>query len=270
MKEQDKSKDNVGYISEEKKLKDEYGTTTQYYDFSLEYIKRLIQKFAYTAIIVNRLDYYGNAIPLGAFCNAIAFILYGFHRCNVFGTNDTFLWGLILLFGGLGQITAGLLEFLKGRSFPATLYLTYGFYCLTHFATYIIPLKFKDFAIYGINNNRCSLAFFYGAWFIILIPIVLSSLKTNLFFLLQTVCTLFFFFFRFIGEIDNGKSSQNGNFLHLRKNTAGIFEAIAGFISLYICMNQLINEQFRSQVLPSVPLALDNEIDIVDESITPQ
>ena len=274
MKEQDRSKDNVGYISEEKKLKDEYGTPTQYGDFSLEYIKRLIQKFAYTAIIVNRLDYYGNAIPLGAFCNAIAFILYGFHRCNVYSTNDTFLWGLIFLFGGVGQITAGLLEFLKGRSFPATLYLTYGFYCLTHFATYIIPVKFKEFGIYGINNTRGSLAFFYGAWFFILIPIVLSSLKTNLFFLLQTVCTLLFYFFRFVGEIDDdkGEDKKIRHFIHLRKNTAGIFEAIAGFISLYICINQLINEQFRTQLLPSIPLSADNEIDIIDESqyVTPQ
>ena len=250
MKEQDRSKDNVGYISEEKKLKDEYGTPTQYGDFSLEYIKRLIQKFAYTAIIVNRLDYYGNAIPLGAFCNAIAFILYGFHRCNVYSTNDTFLWGLIFLFGGVGQITAGLLEFLKGRSFPATLYLTYGFYCLSLYASYIIPIKFRDFGIFGINEDRGSLAFFYGSWFFISIPIVICSIKTNAFFLLQSLCTLLFYFFTFVGEIVPRDSDKEKHFKALRGKVAGIFEIIAGFVSLYICMNQLINEQFRKQILP--------------------
>ena len=158
----EKYKNYSGFPSENKNLKE---TITPYNDMSAEYIKRLVQKFGYTAVIVNRLDYYANAIPLGAFCNAIAFILYGFHRCNVFSTNDTFLWGIILLFGGIGQATAGFLEFLKGRSFPATLYLTYGFYCLSHYATYIIPIKFGEFGIYGINYHEGSLAFFLALGF---------------------------------------------------------------------------------------------------------
>ena len=29
---------------------------------------------------------------LGAICNAIAFIIYGFYRCKVYRVNDTFLW----------------------------------------------------------------------------------------------------------------------------------------------------------------------------------
>lgn len=265
---QDKSKDNVGYASEEKKLKDEYATT-QYYDLSLEYIKKLIEKLGITALVVNRLDYYANAIPLGAFCNAIAFILYGFQRCKVLNTNDTFLWGLIFLFGGIGQVTAGFFEFLKGRSFPSTVYLTYGFYCLSHFATYIIPLKFSQYSIIGINQDNCSLAFFYGAWFFISIPIVICSLKTNLFYLLQTLSTTLFFFFRYVGEI---KDNDKNDFLHLRRNVAGIIECISGFISLYICINQLINEQLGRQLLPSFPLALYNEIDLMDEpqNFTPQ
>ena len=264
MNESDKMRGNSGYISEDKKLKDEYNTTG-YYDMNVEYIKRLVYKFGYTAVIVNRLDYYANAIPLGAFCNAMSFILYGFYRCGVFKECDSFLWGLILFFGGIGQATAGFFEFLKGRSFPATLYLTYGFYCLSHFATYIIPLKFQKYQIYGINHDPNSLAFFYGAWFLISLPIVICSLKTNIFFLLQTVCTLLCFLFRWIGEIIEKDCTRN--------KTSGIFEIIAGFVSLYICINQLVNEQFRRQLLPSIPLAVDNEIDIVEEEIqyrTPQ
>ena len=68
-------------------------------------------------MIINRLDYYGNSVQLGAFCNALTFILYGFQRANVFKSKDSFLWGIILLYGGLGQATSGLLEFIKGRTF---------------------------------------------------------------------------------------------------------------------------------------------------------
>ena len=252
-------KPNQGFISEDKNLKDDmYTTNTPTVDPNIQSIRYLCNKFGYTGIIVNRLDYYANAIPLGAFCNSIAFILYGFKRSGVFESYDTFLWGVILLFGGIGQITAGLFEFLKGRSFPTTLYLTYGFYCLTHFATYFIPLQFKDYGIIGINNEKKSLALFFGAWFIISLPLVICSIKTNLLFLLQSTCTVLFFFFRWIGEIVEDKPS-------LRNTVAGIFQIIAGFISLYICMSQLINEQFRKTLLPTIPFNPENEIDIVED-----
>ena len=41
-------------------------------DLDVEYIKRIMLNFGNTVIIV---DYYGNSIPLGSFCNAISFIL---------------------------------------------------------------------------------------------------------------------------------------------------------------------------------------------------
>ena len=89
------------------------------------------------------MDYYANPSPLGSLCFALAFIIYGFYRCKVYRINDTFLQsGILLLFGGIGQCTAGFLEWCKGRSFPIALYLIYGFYCLSHYALYIIPRRF--------------------------------------------------------------------------------------------------------------------------------
>ena len=243
-------------LSEAIKLK-EYNNNLQqdYFDPTLQKLKKFVEKFGYTALIVNRLDYYGNAIPIGAFCNAISFILYGFHRCKVYSNNDTFLWAIILIFGGIGQITSGFFEFIKGRSFTAILYLTYGFYCLTHYMLYILPLKLGKIDVYGVTNNHSTLCAFYAGWLFISIPILISSLKINLFFLIQTKTTTAFFFIRSLGE---GIESFS-----LYRHTAGILEVIAGFTSLYICLNQLVNEQFRYQFLPSVPFQADNEIDII-------
>ena len=226
-------------------------------DSNVEQIRRLMGKLGYTELIVNRLDYYGNAIPLGAFCNAITFILYGFHRCHVFLNKDSFLWAVILLFGGIGQTTAGLLEFVKGRTFTTTLYLALGIYCLSHYFLYILPLKFSKIAILGINFDEPSLCGFYGAWMMISIPITISSIRTNLFYVLQCLVTTAFFVIRCIGE----------GFLRygLMRHTAGIIQAIAGFISLYICINQLVNEAFRFQLLPAIPFKPDNEIDIIQD-----
>jgi succinate-acetate transporter protein len=224
---------------------------------NVEQLRRLMGKLGYTELIVNRLDYYGNAIPLGAFCNAITFILYGFHRCNVFSNKDSFLWAVILLFGGIGQTTAGLLEFIKGRTFTTTLYFALGAYCLSHYFLYILPLKFGKIPILGINFDEPSLCAFYGAWMMISIPITISSIRTNLFYVLQCLVTTAFFVIRCIGE----------GFLRygLMRHTAGIIQAIAGFISLYICINQLVNEAFRFQLLPAIPFKPDNEIDIIQD-----
>ena len=93
---------------------------------NIKNIKELLNHLGRSALWVNRLDYYGNSIPIGAFCNAVAFILVGFERVHTF-TKDEFLQGVLLIFGSLGQITCGLLEYIKLRSYSALLYLTLGF-----------------------------------------------------------------------------------------------------------------------------------------------
>ena len=243
-------------MKEEENLYDkEFEKEKENYDINIKKINQLVLNTGYNILIVNRLDYYGNSIPLGAFCNALSFILYGFQRANVFKSKDSFLLGIILLYGGLGQATAGILEFIKGRTFTSTLYISYGFYCLSHFAYYFLPLFFAKFGVLGINFDEPSLCAFYGCWLVISIPITIGSIKTNLFFVLQCIATSAFFVLRCFGE----------GFLRygLMRQAAGILQIIAGFISLYICINQLVNEQFRKQFLPSVPLQKDNEIDIV-------
>ena len=224
----------------------------------IENIKKLTKKLGTHQLIINDIEYYGNSIPFGAFCNAISFILYGFYRCKTYSTNDTFLWGVILLFGGLGQITAGFLELLKGRSFTSTFYLTYGFYCLSHYCIFIIPLKFSKLKIFGFNYNDNTLCAFYGAWIIISLPITVASIKINFFYNLQCEAITAFFILRCFGE--------GFGIYGLVRHSAGILQAISGFLSLYICICQLINEYFGYQFLPAIPFKPNNEIDITKYS----
>ena len=229
------------------------------YAYDGSYGKRLIGKFGSEVLNWHRMDYYANAIPLGSFCFALAFIIYGFYRCKVYKVNDTFLWSVILLFGGIGQCTAGFLEWCKGRAFPTALYLTYGFYCLSHYALYIIPPWFL------INSNTSmlynytedSLCAYYSAWVVISFAILIGSIRTNLLFLLQCLFTFGFFLLRAIGE---GCGS-----LGTKRNAAGILQAIAGFFSLLICISQLLNnETFRKPVFPTCPITPYNEVDVMN------
>ena len=152
----------------------------------------LFNKFGSGAWVFNRLDFFGNSIILGAICNALAFIIYGFYRCKVYRVNDTFLWSVILLFGGLGQITAGFLEYCKGRTFPCTLYLCLGFYCLTHYAYYVLPPHFyindNTSMYYTYDDN--SMAAFYAGWCFIAFALIVGSVRSNVLYILQVLTLL--------------------------------------------------------------------------------
>ena len=221
--------------------------------------QRLLNRFGQDILTWHQLDYYGNAIPLGSFCYAIAFIIYGFYRCKVYKVNDTFLWSVILLFGGIGQITAGFLEWCKGRTFPTALYLTYGFYCLSHYASYIIPPWFRIHNNMSLlyNYTEDSICAFYSGWLVITFAILLSSVRTNLLFILQCLAAFAFFLLRAIGE---GCGS-----LGTKRHAAGILQAISGFFSLLVCFSQLINnETFHRPCFPTCPMSPYNEVDVMN------
>ncbi len=228
------------------------------YGWEPMFARRLFAKMGREYLTCNRIDYYGNAIPLGSFCYALAFIIYGFYRCKVYRVNDTFLWSVILLFGGIGQCTAGFLEFCRGRTFPSALYLTFGFYCLSHYAGYVIPPWFY------INQNMSmlynftedSICAFYSGWVVISFGILLGSLRSNSLFVCQLLTAFGFFLLRAVGE---GRGS-----LGTKRNAAGIFQVISGFFSLLVCFSQIINnETFYSPYFPTCPLNGYNDIDII-------
>ena len=226
------------------------------YGWDATFARRLFDKMGRDYLTFNPIDYYGNAIPLGAFSYAVAFIIYGFYRCKVYRVNDTFLWSIILLFGGIGQVTAGFLEYCKGRSFPHALYLTYGFYCLSHYAWYTFPEWFyinqNHTMIYNYSEN--AICCFYCAWILISFGLCLASARTNILYVLQCLTAFAFFLIRGIAE---GLSS-----LSAKRHAAGILQAISGFFSLLICFAQIINnETYYRQVIPTCPCENNNEID---------
>ena len=172
--------------------------------------------------------------------------------------NDTFLWSVILLFGGLGQITAGFLEYCKGRTFPCTLYLCLGFYCLTHYAYYVLPPHFyindNTSMYYTYDDN--SMAAFYAGWCFIAFALIVGSVRSNVLYILQVLTLFAFFLLRAIGE---GCGSRPTKW-----HAAGILEVISGFFSLFVGLSQIINnETCYRMCFPTCPMSPDNEIDML-------
>ena len=207
----------------------------------------LIKKLQYTTAIFSGSVYFPNSIPLGAFCFAISFILYGFYECKIHKTEDKFLYVVIFLFGGIGQLTAGVFEFIKSRVYSATLYLTYSLYFLSFF--YVKKYKAQDE----------SLRVFFGSWACLTAPIIILSTRINLFYLIQNSAAVAFFILKCIGISKDAKA--------LKGAISGILELVAGFCSLYICYGQILNKQLRHQILPMIPFKKDNEIDEININI---
>jgi succinate-acetate transporter protein len=210
-------------------------------DKQIEYLFNKIQN---SLIIVNRLDYYGNSIPLGAFCYGISFIIFGFYESTIYSTPDKFTYLVLLFFGGLGQLTAGIFEYIKSRTFPCALYFIYGLYCLSFFLA-----KYSEHKIFNEYNQRI----FYGSWAFLIFPIYIGSFKTNIFLSIQILSTIIFFIVKCIGVCFDISA--------LKEIVAGILELVAGFSSLYICFGQILNEHYNFQLFPAVPFMKNNDID---------
>ena len=208
-------------------------------------IDSLLTKLENSSLLINRLDYYGNTIPLGAFCFAISFILFGFIESEILDKANTFAYLVILLFGGLGQITAGILEYIKSRTFPTVCYLLYGLYFISFF--------FGHYYNNILEKEKCR-QIFYGTWAGLSFPILIASLRTNVIYLLQNISVFGFFIVRCIGECR--KWNKLNGFV------SGILEMVTGFLSLYLCFSQILNEHYRCNILPAFPISNENEIDI--------
>jgi len=210
-----------------------------------EQINTLLEKFENTPLIVNRLDYYGNSIPLGAFCFAVSFVLYGFYECKIFSKPDSFIYTIIFMFGGIGQLTAGAFEYIKARTFPTVVYLLFGLY----FISFFLCIKYLD----QLFSPDCRKIYF-GTWAGLTFPVLIGSFKTNVIYILQIASVLGFFIVRCIGECRS--------YDVLNTTVSGILEMVTGFLSLYLCFSQVLNEHFRCTILPAFAIQKDNEIDI--------
>ena len=231
--------------SEIDRLKNSLTNDNNYDKVKDEQFEYLLKKLQNNPIVVTRLDYYGNAIPLGAFCYGISFVLLGFFETKIYDQPDNFINLVLLYFGGLGQITAGIFEYIKSRTFLTILYLLYGFYFMTYFLL----------NNYSSNENLNDYnKIFYSSWAGLSFPIFIGSIRANIIYLIQNLAVFALFIVKCIGiykDIDIFKEL-----------ISGILELVTGFLSIYIFFSQIINEHFKKNILPTIKLKTENEIDI--------
>ena len=188
---------------------------------------------------------YSNSIIIGSFCYAISFISFGIFKSRIVSDEYTNTWSVLATYGGLGQITAGILELNKKRQFTSFLYIIYGIYCLTHYLLRILTDRFGEY----------DLCMFFLAFFLLSVPAIIFSIKINLFFLLQTSLGSLYFLMRCIGE---------GIFEDiLIEQVSGSIQIASGVCSFYIFIYQIYNSFDFRICLPIIPFDVNNGIDFI-------
>ena len=188
---------------------------------------------------------YSNSIIIGSFCYAITFISFGIFKSRIVSDEYTNIWSVLATYGGLGQITAGILELSKKRQFTSFLYIIYGIYCLTHYLLRILTDRFGEY----------DLCMFFLAFFLLSVPAIIFSIKINLFFLLQTSLGSLYFLMRCIGE---------GIFEDiLSEQVSGSIQIASGVCSFYIFIYQIYNSFDFRICLPIIPFDVNNGIDFI-------
>jgi hypothetical protein len=107
---------------------------------------------------------------------------------------------------------------------------------------------------YTYDND--SMAAFYAGWTFIAFALLLGAIRSNLLYILQMATCFAFFLLRAIGE---GSDSWGTKW-----HAAGILEAISGFLSLFIGISQILNNETCYRLcFPTCPMSPDNEIDML-------
>lgn len=189
-----------------------------------------------------------NPGPLGLLGFGMTTILLNFVHNARLGSVDAMILGMGLVYGGLAQVIAGVLEFRKGNTFGTVAFTSYGLFWWSYAFINLLPRSIF-FAGYQSPSNESMMAYFI-MWGLFTLIMFFGTLKTNR--TLQTVfMTLTILFF--LLAIKSGLlayTSLTASDLELFTRIIGIEGIITGLSAFYLALAEVLNEVHGKTVLP--------------------
>lgn len=176
-----------------------------------------------------------NPAPLGLLGFGMTTILLNIHNAGFYPVT-TAIVAMGIFYGGFAQVIAGILEYIKGNTFGATAFTSYGFFWLTlvgiWYAPNIGPVQATPPSFLGI---------YLAIWGIFTLFMFFGTLKANkvLQFVFGSLTVLFALLA--IGNICGSKTILI---------IAGFEGIICGASAVYLAMAEVLNGQFGKTVLP--------------------
>jgi len=127
---------------------------------------------------------FANPAPLGLLSFATGMFLisiYGVHARGI--TTPNVLVGDLMFFGGVCQYISGIMEFIAGNTFGATVFTSYGAFNLSYAMIYIpgtgIMASYTDASGQLSPEFSQALAMFVWAWFILTVLFTIAAMRSS-------------------------------------------------------------------------------------------
>ena len=192
-----------------------------------------------------------NPAPLGLMGFGMTTVLLNLHNAGFYGFGTTIL-ALGIVYGGLAQIVAGIMDYKKGNTFGTTAFTSYGLFWLSLVIIKILPSGIGSF---GGSTEYATAAYFF-MWGLFTFIMFFGTLKANraLQFVFMSLAILFFLLtirdYAFAsGSIDLGNNVGT---------LAGYEGVICGLSAVYLALAEVLNEAHRKTVLPICPMQKQN------------
>jgi hypothetical protein len=147
------------------------------------------------------------------------------------GTAVTAVLGLALFYGGIAQLLAGMWEFVKGNTFGATAFTSYGAFWMAFW--YLVTT--------GGDKGAGAVALFLTAWTIFTAYMTVAAMKASRAVMLVFVSLTITFLFLTLGAW--GTMSNGGQI-------GGYFGLLTAALAWYASAAGVINSTWKKTVLP--------------------
>jgi uncharacterized protein len=192
---------------------------------------------------------WGNSAPLGLAAFAVTTFMLSMINAELMKAGITpVVFGVALMFGGLAQLIAGIIQFRIGNAFTGVLFSTFGAFWLSLYA--IAEFFLKDItgptplATAALRGQAIGLFLYaFGAF---TVWIFIASFRTNIMVVVALAglaATLFVL----------GAGNYNGNGLTVE--TGGYMGLVVAALAAYIGLAELCEIMYQRTVLPLFPLA---------------
>jgi uncharacterized protein len=179
--------------------------------------------------------------PLGLAAFAMTTLALSLGNANVWPAGASAALALALVYGGFGQLLAGMWEFARKNTFGAIAFTSYGAFWISFY----VFGRFEAGGLTPAAVNQASGVFLLG-WTIITFYLLIASLRVNLAVVGVFLALTITFVLLTIGNFDAN---------HSVIKVGGWVGVVTAAIAFYASAAGVINETFKKVVLPVVPLA---------------
>src|SRR6516162_1441076 len=185
---------------------------------------------------------WGNSAPLGLAAFAVTTFMLSMINAKLMPAEiEPVVFGVALMYGGLAQLIAGVIQFRTGNTFTGVLFSTFGAFWLSLFA--IAQFFLKDIPAAQAGH---ALGLFLYAFGIFTLWILLASFRTNVVVVVALAglaATLFVL----------GAGNYYGSGLTME--TGGYMGLVVAALAAYLSCAELCEASYKRTVLPLFPLA---------------